>query len=96
MSLRIKGKRFDSDAITNKVSDGEKRDRWKPIKDIKVFCDNNELKSIELEKDLYVIQTGWDGTDMMNRFIEHAHKLLGDIYHIEEVVPEEQTKGNDE
>ena len=96
MSLRIKGKRFDSDAITNKVIDGEKRDRWKPIKDIKVFCDNNELKSIELEKDLYVIQTGWDGTDMMNRFIEHAHKLLGDIYHIEEVVPEEQTKGNDE
>lgn len=96
MSLRIKGKRFDSDAITNKVIDGEKRDRWKPIKDIKVFCDNNELKSIELEKDLYVIQTGWDGTDMMNRFIEHAHKLLGDMYHIEEVVPEEQTKGNDE
>ena len=96
ISLRIKGKRFNSDAITNKVIDDEKRDRWKPIKDIKVFCDNKELDPIELKKDLYVIQTGWDGTDMMNRFIEHAHKLLGDNYHIEEVVPEEQTKANDD
>ena len=61
-----KGKNAKQHSLSNQVVVNleEKTDRW--------AC-------IDEEKNLYVIQTGWDGTEMMNYFINHAQKIMPDI-----------------